>query len=325
MNGRGAPRSSVGFDQAIPDFSDCSFASREPNADWVAIVHEGGPARGFSEIMPAFGDALTLDEIQKAIEHVHSFCRESAWPRGDLNLPRALVTEKAFPEDEAIITTKIRAEGEPAIENEIVYERRFGARNQIEVAVPFSFERQHGGVWFGGVGDIALGFKRAMLHSLRTGSIFSLSGEAILPTGNPDRGFGKGVTVFEGFATYGQILPSDSFAQFQGGFEAPTHHDDASNAVFWRAALGKSFSQDRGFGRTWSPMVEVLADREIETGAKVQWDLLPQFQVTLSKRQHIMANFGVRLPLTDAGPRSTEFIFYILWDWFDGGLREGWR
>jgi hypothetical protein len=78
-------------------------------------------------------------------------------------------------------------------------------------------------------------------------------------------------------------------------------------------------------GRAWTPMVEVLAARELESGATTAWDLVPQVQVTLSKRQHIMANFGVRFPVTDSGARTTEVLFYVLWDWFDGGLFDGWK
>jgi hypothetical protein len=38
-----------------------------------------------------------------------------------------------------------------------------------------------------------------------------------------------------------------------------------------------------------------------------------------------MINAGVRIPLTgrDAGRRA-QFVTYFLWDWFDGGLRDGW-
>jgi mono/diheme cytochrome c family protein len=323
-DGRGQPQTTVGFELPLPDFTDCNFASREPDPDWGAIAHEGGPARGFSEIMPAFGDALSSDEIQMAIDYIRGFCGDPAWPAGDLNLPRALVTEKAFPEDEAVLTTTIDTEGNGAVSNQLVYEKRFGARNQIELAVPFHFRNPEAGSWTGGIGDVALGFKRTLFHSKGSGSIFSLAGEAILPTGDDTRGFGKGVTVFEPFAAYGQILPSDSFLQFQSGIELPTHSDNASKEVFWRAVAGKSVAQGRGFGRTWTPMVELLGARELEDGAKADWDLLPEMQVTLSTRQHIMLNFGVRIPLNDRGPRSMQVLFYFLWDWFDGGLREGW-
>jgi mono/diheme cytochrome c family protein len=323
-DGRGAPRWSVGFTQRLPDFTDCRFTAREPDVDWLAIVHGGGPARGFSEIMPSFAEALSREQIQEVARYLRTFCRDRAWPRGELNLPRPLVTEKAFPEDEVVLTTTIPAEGDPAVGQEILYEKRFGARNQLEVKVPFQFARPADRVWTGGVGDLAVGWKRALFHSIDSGSIFSVTGEAKLPTGDARRGFGSGVTIFETFATYGQILPKDSFAQFQGGFEFPTHTGDAPRAAFWRGVFGKTITQGGGFGRAWSPMVELLADRELVRGERINWDLLPQVHVTLSKRQHIMANFGVRFPLTNAGARTTEIMFYLLWDWFDGGLREGW-
>jgi mono/diheme cytochrome c family protein len=323
-DGRGASRTSVGFEEPLPDFTDCSFATREPDADWSAVIHDGGPVRAFSEMMPSFREALTSEQIDKVIQHIRGFCRSRDWPRGELNLPRALVTEKAFPEDEAVITTAINARGTPAVSQQIVYERRFGAVNQIELSVPFGFARKNVGDWAGGVGDLALGYKRTLFHSLRTGSIFSLGGEAVLPTGDKARGFGNGVTVFESFASYGQILPSDSFLQFQAGVEVPTHGDDASKAAFWRTTAGWSFSQGGGFGRTWSPMIELLADRDFQSGAKTNWDLLPQVQVTLSQRQHMMANFGVRIPANNTAGRPIQLVFYLLWDWFDGGLRDGW-
>jgi hypothetical protein len=47
-------------------------------------------------------------------------------------------------------------------------------------------------------------------------------------------------------------------------------------------------------------------------------------QVTLNKRQHLMINVGVRVPLSDRTGRRTQVIGYFLWDWFDGGLRDGW-
>ena len=52
--------------------------------------------------MPSFKDLLTPDQIGKVIEHLRSLCTEEAWPRGNLNLPRPLITEKAFPENETV-------------------------------------------------------------------------------------------------------------------------------------------------------------------------------------------------------------------------------
>jgi hypothetical protein len=320
------PKTTLGFEppSTFPDFTDCNATTREPNRDWRAIVSYGGPARGFSEIMPSLMEALTTEQIDMVLQYLRTFCREPSWPRGELNLPRTLVSEKAFLEDEAVITTVINVKGEPGTDHTITYERRFGARNQIEVSFPFGFQQQDTGSWFGGVGDIALGYKRLIFSSLRTGSILSVQGEAILPTGDHARGFGTGTTIFEGFASYGQLLPQESFIQFQSGIELPTDTSDANRAVYWRAAFGKSLNQGMGFGRMWTPMVELLADRELATGESINWDLVPQFQVTLSRRQHIRANVGLRVPVNAFGSRSMQLLFYLLWDWFDGGLREGW-
>ena len=62
-DGRGRTSSSLGLDVPVPDFTDCDFANREPDADWGAIIHQGGPVRGFDRMMPAFGEALSQAEI----------------------------------------------------------------------------------------------------------------------------------------------------------------------------------------------------------------------------------------------------------------------
>jgi hypothetical protein len=149
----------------------------------------------------------------------------------------------------------------------------------------------------------------------------SATAEVILPTGDDDDGFGRGFGVFDPFVTFVQILPGDSFLHLQGGAEIP-FEEEASDEAFLRAALGRSFTHGR-WGRTWSPMLEVLAKQELTSGASVEWDALPQVQVTLNRRQHLMLNLGVLLPLDD-GSRPTEILLYVLWDWFDGGLLDGW-
>ena len=318
-DGRGARQEVVGFDTPLPDFTDCSFSSREPEADWVAIGHDGGPARGFDSRMPAFGRVLSRAQITNAVRYVKGFCRDAAWPAGELNLPRALLTEKAFPEDEAVLSTTM-ASGE--FINEFLYERRLGARTQYEVKVPIAVQ-ESGPEWNRGLGDIAAAVKHVLVHSRNRGSIVSAAAEIVLPTGKETEGLGSGVTVFEPFVTVGQILPSDGFLQGQAGFEIVARQD-ASHEVFWRGAFGKSFVQGE-FGRAWSPMVELLGAKELQGGQPVLWDVVPQMQVTLSKRQHIMINAGVRLPINERSGRGTQVLTYFLWDWFDGGLFDGWR
>jgi hypothetical protein len=270
--------------------------------------------------MPAYGQTLPRAALQRVLDYVRGFCTNPAWPRGELNLPRALVTEKAYPENEAVVTV---GTSDGHVSTEFLYEQRLGARSQFEVAVPFSVQRGDARSWDRGLGDVAVAVKHALFHSRQAGTIFSAAGEVVLPTGKEDRGFGKGVTVFEPFVALGQILPADSFVQVQSGFELSTNRDRAGHEAFFRTALGKTFTEPR-FGRAWSPMVEFLAGRELSDGESTAWDIVPQLQVSLSQRQHILLNAGVRVPLTSRGERDVQVLAYFLWDWFDGGLLEGW-
>jgi len=322
-DGKGASVKQLGLQTPPPDFTDCDFASREPNGDWIAVAHQGGPIRGFSKEMPAFGEALSEEDLGKIMGHIRTFCADDDWPRGEMNLPRPLVTGKAYPEDEIVLSSFIDMENEGAVMNEFIYERRFGSRNQIEFIIPFGFNQMPDGNWRGGyLGDVGIGLKRTFYHNIDKGTIFSIAGEVLLPSGDETVGAGKGTAVLEPFVAYGQILPANGFLQIQTGMEYPIIQGKGNNEAFLRAALGKSFNPNP-WGRTWSPMVELLGSRELESGAVNHWDIAPQIQVTLNTRQHIMLNVGYRIPVDDPG-RDSSLMIYVLWDWFDGGFLEGW-
>ncbi len=320
-DGRGVPAERLALPVPLPDFTDCQFAPREPDSDWAAVIHDGGPARAFHRTMPAFDGAMSSEEIGLALSHVRTFCGERAWPRGELNLPKALVTEKAFPEDEVIFTSSFATEGDGEVKSKYIYEKRFGAQNQIEVVVPVTAWAATGD-WTAGVGDLAFAYKRVLAHSHRRGSIVSLTGELVFPTGDADKHLGKGHAVIEPFLTFGQALPGDGFFQFQGGGAFPAD-GEADTESFFRFVTGKTWTRGR-WGRAWSPMVEFLGSKTHAEGKQVQWDILPQVQVSLSTRQHILMNVGLRMPITDSGSRKTQFVVYLLWDTFDGGFFQGW-
>jgi mono/diheme cytochrome c family protein len=324
-DGRGAPQTLTEFQRpdTFPDFTRCDQTTPEPNSVWKDVILHGGPARGFSQIMPAFGELLTSDQIDDLIAYLRSFCRNTHWARGELNLPLPQVTEKAFPEDEEVLFTAVNTHGAPGVTSHIIHEQRFGMHNQLEVDVPFLFQDEKH-TWYGGVGDATLGIKREMWSSLRTGSILSLFGGVIVPSGNRQRGFGSGTTTFETFASFGQLFPTNTFIQFQAGAELPRHTDIAPQTAFWRTAIGQSFAADHGLGRLWTPMVEFVADRNLVDRATTNWDVVPQMQVTISRRQHIRASLGFRKPFTNVAGRQSQVVFYILWDWGDGKLTEGW-
>jgi hypothetical protein len=319
IDGRGGPAAAADYPLVPPDFTDCNFATREPATDWHVVTRHGGPARAFSPLMPAFDEALSTEEVQLAVSHARTFCPDPAWPRGELNFPRALVTSKAFPEDEWLLT--IAADG-GSVTNKFSYEWRVGARGMFEVTAPLAFSERAPGDWTGGVGDLAFAYKRAIAHSAPRGTIVSAAAEIVVPTGSTERGLGSGTTVVEPFLAIGQRLPARAFLQVQVGGAVPfdrSHPDEA----FWRAAVGRQYATGR-YQRILAPMVEILAAREITSGATTHWDAAPQVHVALSTRQHVRMNVGVRVPINEREGRSTQFLSYFLWEWFGGGLFTGW-
>ena len=329
-DGRGSPSEIVGFalplpnGHEFPDFTDCPTNTVEPLGDWMAVAHRGGPVRGLDRHMPAFGDALSDDQIERAVKYLWTFCDDPAWPRGDLNFPRAFFTEKAFPENEVVWTTGVTARGRKAVTNDLVYEHRIGARAQYELRVPFELQQgAPGAAWNRGLGDVEVALRHTLYHSYRRGSIFAAGGAVTLPTGKEDRGLGNGFTVFEPFAMWGQLFATSGFVQVHAGYEIPSDQTNGTNEAFVRTAVGYTLAQDHGLGRAWSPMVEVLSARP--AGASTEWDVVPQLQVSLSKLQHVLLSVGVRLPLNEREGRTPQFLTYFLWDWFDGGLFQFWR
>lgn len=323
-DGRGQPKSHVGFDVELPDFTDCGFATPEAEPDWFAIVYNGGPVRAFDRHMPSFAEALTEDEILRVVRHLRTFCADARWPRGDLNLPRPLLTEKAFPENEALLTTTISRAGGDAVSNSFVYEHRIGARSQVELEVPIEIQQgAKGGPWGRGLGDVAAAFKHVLFHDVNRGSILSAGTEVVLPTGKESLGFGKGVTIFEPFVSVGQIVGSSGFVHAHAGIELPTNREKSAREAFLRIAAGQTYFHNR-FHREWSPMFEVVAAKELVTDEHIQWDVVPQLQVSLSRRHHVLVSGGLQLPVNDRKDRGRTFRMYVLWDWFDGGLFSGW-
>jgi mono/diheme cytochrome c family protein len=330
ISGTGQPENVVGFalplpnGHDLPDFTDCATNTVEPLADWVAVAHRGGPVRALDRHMPAFGDALTDDQIERAVKYIWTFCDDPSWPRGDLNLPRAFFTEKAFPENEAVWTTGIIGSGSKSVGHELLYEHRIGSRGQYEITLPIvSQQAEPGGSWNSGIGDVEFAIRRTFYANLDRGSIFAAGAAIVAPTGNETTGLGNGFWTYEPFAMWGQIIGANGFLQVHTGYEIASDQTAGSNEGFVRTAVGYTFARSQGFGRAWSPMLEVLAAKP--DGGSTEWDVVPQMQVSLSKLQHVLLNVGVRVPLNERNERKPQVLTYVLWDWFDGGLFRFWK
>ncbi|MCK7523967.1 MAG: hypothetical protein MZV64_43255 [Ignavibacteriales bacterium] len=153
-DGRGMPQSTTALPLPVPDFSDCNFAVARARQ---RLAGDHPPGRAGAGIQPRScrpsGRPCAESDLELALAHVRTFCADrKAWPGGNLNLPRTLFTEKAFVEDEVVVTASIAAEGDPNIASKMVYEKRFFSKGQFELVVPLGFKKPEGQDWTHGAG-----------------------------------------------------------------------------------------------------------------------------------------------------------------------------
>jgi len=99
------------------------------------------------------------------------------------------------------------------------------------------------------------------------------------------------------------------------GTRRPTDMTYSRAAPSARASAG-------AFGRQWSPMLELVADRNLQTGSTTNWISSPQFQVPLIPPAH---PGRPRLPVASTTRRAgpTRLCFISCGNWFRRGLFEG--
>ena len=325
-DGRGMPRASSA--STLRSRISPTAASPRPSpmpTGWPSCTMAGRRARSTAGCRRS-ASALTEDELERTLDYIRSFCTNPSWPRGDLNLPRALVTEKAFPENEAVLTTDGRHGRVGSFGNELLYEQRLGARSQYEVVVPLAANRKASGAWQRGLGDVAFAVKHVLFHSLDRGNIFSVGGEVVLPTGKESARARQGRHDLRAVR---RLRPDPAARRIPPGSGRVGTADerDARRPTRRSGARRSARASPQGrFGRSWSPMVELLAARELETARPVA---LGPGAADAGHAQPAAAHHDQRgradSRSTSADGRSTQVITYFLWDWFDGGLLDGWR
>ena len=294
-DGRGTPATTARLEVPPADLADCKASTAEPDDRWVGIVTKGAAAFGLSLDMPAFGEAGTPEQIRAVIRYVRSLCRERGWPPGELNFPRAFLVEKAYPENEWVVTE--RGAGQ-----ELIYERRLGKRLQLEAAARTAFDSLDRP--FDGVTAAA---KYNVWHSSERRALVSLGLEATPPLGRQE------AWEVEPFLAFGANPRRTLFVQ--GEVVGTWEEAEGITALSYRLGLG------RAVGRV-VPMLE--AGWTVPTEGERTLSLYPQAWVQLSRLGHVAASLGAELPAVGPEPRHPRLIAFVLWDYADAPLFRGW-
>jgi mono/diheme cytochrome c family protein len=292
---RGTPVASARLAVRPADLASCAASTAETEEQWVGIVTRGGAAYGLSLDMPAYGEAGTAEQIRSIVRYARSLCHEHGWPPGELNFPRAFLVEKAFPENEVVVTAHGRSQ-------QVIYERRIGRRFQFEgeaLAVFDSLRRPFDGV--------TAALKYNLWHSLERRALVTLGLEASPPLGRRERWelepYVAAGAERAGFVVQGQVV---------GGWEEAEGIAGAS----CRLGVGRAIAGDR-----LVPMLEAGWDVPREGDATLS--LYPQVWVRLSRLGHVAASVGAETPVTPRGRRA-RLIAFLLWDFGDAPLLRGW-
>lgn len=298
-------------------FNDCGTIA-EPTDLWTSVVVNGGPKHGLSDVMPAFGDAFSKEELTAVVTYLRTFCAEAdKYPPGDLNFRRMLRTGKAFPEAEVVIAAEVVPD-ERETELEIAYENRIGPRFQYEVEFPLRPSGTREGLT-AGIGDIAVQGKYVLSFNPEKRRILSGGLEVSLPTGSEANELSDGTAVFKPFLAFGQSFSRTTF-QSRLMFEIPKNDTRASRV--WNYSVGYALPAI-GFSRTgFIPTIEVLGKWSPQNHTHATKALVGVSKA-LNKLGHIIGSIGVAVPFRPTRGEA-EIHAYLLWDFGDGPIWLGW-
>ncbi|MBI4420037.1 MAG: cytochrome c [Gemmatimonadetes bacterium] len=293
-DGRGGSKAITRLEVPAADLASCAISSAEPEDRWVDIVREGGAAFGLSLDMPAFGENASVEQIRAIVRYTRSLCGDRAWPPGELNFPRPFLTEKAYPENEAVLVARGR-------EQALLYERRIGPRLQVEGEVRTVLD---GGDVFAG---ITAALKYNAWHRLEARALASFGIEVAPAIGR------QAEWEIEPFLAFGAnvggaiVVQGEALATFEGGLAGGT------------LRLGAG----RELGRI-VPMVEGGWTIP-RAGVGQTLTLVPQVWFQLSRLGHVAGSVGVEWPVAGPQPRGDpRLVAFLLWDFGDGPLQRGW-
>ncbi|MBT8050156.1 MAG: cytochrome c [Xanthomonadales bacterium] len=298
------------------DFSDALFNSREGEGEWTLVVTHGGAALGFSEVMPAFGGTLSDEDIENVLAHIKTLGGEHDYPDGALNLFLPIRTKKAFPEDEWVWKQRYTdQEGDNAWKNTLEYEFRLGQRWQGILEATHTVKGDDAEF-----GHFEPGFKYVLSHDKRKGSIYTVAAQVGVPL-NSDEPW-----EFLPYLAMGKIINDEWTFQGSARLKLDLEDSDHSSAEF----AGIVHWVHTPWPRSVFPGLEFIAEVPFERGTgpakvdAVQFSVLPQVRIGISKRGHVAVNVGAEIPLNERDRYDWRAYVYLIWDFADGGFFEAW-
>jgi hypothetical protein len=259
--------------------------------------------------MPEFS-LLSTAQVDMLVAHLRRFCRDDGWPPGNLNFRRALFTIKAFPENEVALAPTVSHSQSTytRVRVEATYGVRVGRRAQLEFGVPGETVQWVTGRVVG-VGDVSAGGKYVLYVDPRRPLILTAGLDVSLRTGSLQWGFGEGTTVTEpslaaSFRWRALSVQSDVRTQFY----ARKIPNEYYRHVWYNAAIARERS---GVSTAWTVGVEV-------NGVDTAVGLTPYVLKGLTRTGSLAAGFGVRIPLTNPFPYTSDLVRwrgYLLWDY----------
>ena len=316
QDGRGSPEG-TGLTVPLPDFTDCSFSSREPTNDWTAVIAKGGAFMGLSDQMPSFGEVLSPEEMRTVLTYVRNFCQEEGWPPGDLNFRQPLFTSKAFPEDEVVLEQEFvkGKHGTKEWTTTLAYEQRLGARRSVG-AQPAVYRQRNARE-----DDRGPGRPGTLLQTRPVGShgkerADGCGLEVVVPSGDHDRGLGDGTFTFEPSFLSGIALRQFVF-QNQLQAVLPLNEDRAARQMRYRIAGSYLPSP---FRPSLVPSLEVEFRHNLQGESNNVLLLTPQLYTSLRLRGHVALRVGAQIPIAGTDPFHYRIGAALVWDYLDGGL-----
>jgi len=312
--GRADPSNPVvqALDPQPADLSDPLFNSREPADDWLIVVTHGGPALGLSAAMPGQKGALSEEDIRNVVAYAKTLAPGSdRYPPGEMNFFLPVRTKKAFPEDEIVYKTRItERDGDNVWRNVIEIEKRFGKRSMGVLEIIHEDDGTDSEIT-----KVEAGAKTVLHWNLEKRSILSGALIVAFPTDSDES------EEIIPYLAYGRQLSDKAIFQSSARIIVPV--DDTGEGEVELAGVVHYLWA--GLPRAAFPALEVTATVPFDAEGEdtVQWTVLPQVRIGLTKGGHVALNLGVEFPLNDQR-YNTRYHLNLLWDFADGSFFKGW-